>query len=198
MTRQRLYVVVVLIGVCALAGFGAVAAAKAAALGSGGPRHVPAHFRESLSAGRWDIYELTGTTTGSSVGPFSYSVTHRRSAALNASVISVTAPDGQPVAVHDQASNTTETIQKGSGLFTGVANSDAPSSGRYSITVNSDGPGQVILARPVLSELAGLLPWAGGALAGAVCILLGLVLLTLGYRHRPARPPGAGAAPGPG
>jgi hypothetical protein len=186
MTRRPLYVVLVLIGVCALAGFGAVAGVKAGALGSGSPRHVPGQFRESLSAGRWDIYELTGTTTGNSVGPLSYSVTHRRSPSLNASVMSVTAPGGQPVPMRDQASNTTETIQKGPDLYTGVGNFDARSSGRYSITVNSDAPGQVILARPVLSELAGLLPWAGGALAGAVCVLLGLVLLTLGYRRQPA------------
>jgi hypothetical protein len=186
MTRRRLYVAVVLIGVCALAGFGAVAGVKAAALGSGSPRHVPGQFRESLSAGRWDVYELTGTTTGNSVGPLSYSVTHRRPPSLNASAMSVTAPGGQPIPMHDQASNTTETIQKGSDLYTGVTNFNAPSSGSYSITVNSEGPGQVILARPVGSELAGLLPWAGGALAGAVCVLLGLVLLTLGYRSGPA------------
>jgi hypothetical protein len=49
----------------------------------------------------------------------------------------------------------------------------------------------VILARPVLSEFVSLLPWAGGALGGAVCIALGLILLTLGYR-RPARPPDPG------
>jgi hypothetical protein len=144
-------------------------------------------FRETLSAGRCDFYQLTGTTTGTSVGPLSYSVTHRRSPSLNVSGISVTAPDGQPVPMQDQASNTTETIQRGSDLYTGVANFDAPSSGSYSITVNSEGPGQVILARPVLSELVGLLPWAGGA-PGTVCIALGLILLTLGYRHRPSRP----------
>jgi hypothetical protein len=195
MTRRRLCVGILLIGVCALAGFGTVAAVKAASLGSGSPRHVPGQFRESLSAGRWDIYELTGTTTGSSVGPLSYSVTHRRSRVLDASVISVTAPDGQPVSMLDQATNVTETIQKGSDLYTGVANFDAPRSGSYSITVNRNGPGQVILARPVLSELAGLLPWAGGALGGAACIALGLILLTLGYR-RPAQPPDPAPAAG--
>ena len=193
MTRRRLCVGVLLIGVCALAGFGTVAVVKAASLGSGSPRHVPAQFRESLSAGRWDIYELTGTTTGSSAGPLSYSVTHRRSPAMGVSLISVTAPDGQPVPMLGQAANVTETIQKGPDLYTGVANFDAPSSGRYSITINTNGPGQVILARPVLPEFVSLLPWAGGALGGAVCIALGLILLTLGYR-RPARPadPGQG------
>ena len=183
MTRRRLNIVVVLIGVCALAGFGAVAAAKATALGSGSPRHVPGQFRETLSAGRWDFYELTGSTSGTSVGPFSYSVTHQQSALLNASAISVTAPGGQPLSVHDQATNTTETIRKGPDIYTGVGNFDAPSAGRYSITVSSDGPGEVILARPILTEFVGLLPWVGGALAGALCIALGLILLTFGHRH---------------
>lgn len=187
MTRKRLYVGVLLLGVCALAGFGAVAAARAASFGSGRPRHVPAQFRESLAAGRWDFYELTGTTRGTSAGGFSYSVTHQRSPDLSSSVIAVTAPDGRPVTVHDQASNSTETLQKGPDLYTGVANFEASASGRYSITVRSAGPDQVILARPVLAELAEVLPWGAGALAGAMCILLGLVLLTLGYRRRPGR-----------
>jgi len=110
MARKRLYVGVLLIGVCALAGFGTVAAVQAASLGSGSARHVPGQFREFLSAGRSDFYELTGTTTGGSVEPLSYSVTHRRSPVMSVSAISVTAPDGQPVPMHDQASNTTEPI----------------------------------------------------------------------------------------
>jgi hypothetical protein len=186
MTRKRLYTGVLVIGICALAGFGGVAAVQAAAIGSGTPRPVPGQFRESLSAGRWEVYELTGTTSGSSVGPLSYSVTHRQSPLAGPADISVTAPDGQLVAMRGQASNTTQTIQRGPYLYTGVAGFAAPSSGRYSITVSSAEPGRVLLARPILSQLVGLLPWAGGALAGAVCIAVGLILLTVGYRHRPA------------
>ena len=126
MTRKHLYVGVLLIGVCALVGFGAVAAVRAASFGSGSPRHVPAQFRESLAAGRWDFYELTGTTSGTSAGAFSYSVTHQRSPELSSSVIAVTAPGGRPVPVHDQAGNSTETLQKGPDLYTGVANFDRP------------------------------------------------------------------------
>jgi hypothetical protein len=186
-TRKRLYVSVVLLGVCALAGFGTVAAVRAAAsFGSGSPRHVPAQFRETLAAGRWDFYELTGTTRGTSAGPLSYSVTHQRSPDLSSSLIAVTAPDGRPVPVHDQSGNTTETLQKGPDRYTGVANFEAPAPGRYSVTVRTDGPDQVILARPVLSDIAAVLPWGIGALAGALCVLLGLILLTLDYRRRPS------------
>lgn len=183
MTRKRRYVGILLIGICALVGFGAVAAVRGASLGSGTPRPVPGHFRESLSAGNWEFYELTGITSGGSVGPLTYTFTHGRAPVLGPAAISVTAPGGQPVAMHGRTGNTTETIQRGGDIYTGVAGFDAQSTGRYAITVSSADPGQVILARPVLSQLLGLLPWAGGALAGAVCIAIGLILLTLGNRR---------------
>jgi hypothetical protein len=202
MNRKRRHAGILVIGICALVGFGAVAGVRAASLGAGSPRPVPGHFRESLSAGRWEFYELTGITRGGSAGPFSYNVTHGRSPVLGAAAISVTAPGGQPVAVHGQPGNTTETIQRGADIYTGVAGFDAQRSGRYAITVSSAGPGRVILARPVLSQLLALLPWAGGSLAGAVCIALGLILLTLGNRRRagprPAGPVPPRPAPGPG
>ena len=201
MTRKRRCVGILLIGICALVGCGAVAGVRAASPGAGGPRPVPGTFRASLTAGRWEFYELTGTTSGGSVGPLSYSVTHGRPAVLGAAAISVTAPGGQPVAMHGRAGNTTETIQRGGDIYTGVAGFDAPGPGRYAITVSSAGPGRVILARPVLSQLLGVLPWAGGALAGAVCIALALILLTLGNRRPGPRPAGPGPpwpAPGPG
>jgi hypothetical protein len=106
------------------------------------------------------------------------------------------------VAVRGQPGNATGTIQRGADIYTGVARFEAQSPGRYAITVSSAGPGRVILARPVLSQLLALLPWAGGSLAGAVCIALGLILLTLGNRRRagprPAGPVPPGPAPGPG
>jgi hypothetical protein len=88
--------------------------------------------------------------------------------------------------VHNQSGNSTETLQKGPDLYTGVASFEAPAPGRYSVTVSSDGPDQVILARPVLSDFAAVLPWGIGALAGAMCVPLGLILLTLEYRRRPS------------
>jgi hypothetical protein len=185
-TRKRLYVAVLMIGVCALVGFGATAAVRAASFGSGSPRPVPAQFRETLAAGRWDFYELTGTTRGTAAGPLSPSVTHQRFPDLSSSAIAVTAPDGRSVPVHAQSSNNTESLQRGPDLYTGVANFEAPAPGRYSVTVSSGRPGQVILARPVLADFAAVLPWGIGALAGAMCVALGLILLTLEYRRRPS------------
>jgi hypothetical protein len=41
-------------------------------------------------------------------------------------------------------------------------------------------------------ELEAVLPWAAGAVAGAVLILAGLVLATLGYRRPGLAPPPPG------
>jgi hypothetical protein len=102
---------------------------------------------------------------------------------LSSATIAVTAPDGRPVTVQDQSANGTESLQRGPDLYTGVAGFEAATSGPYSVTVRSDRPGEVIVGRPVLAGLVPVLLWGIGALAGAACVALGLILLTLQYRR---------------
>jgi hypothetical protein len=192
MRRNHRYGAMIAIGVCALTGFAIVAGIKVASFQTGSPRRVPAQFRESLAAGRWDFYELTGTTSSSSSGPLSFSTTHEHFPGLSSSMIGVTGPGGQMLSVQAQSGNSTQTIRKGAGIYTAVAHVDLPRPGRYVIRVSSDGPARVILARPVLPELEAVLPWAAGAVAGAVLILAGLVLATLGYRRPGLAPPPPG------
>jgi hypothetical protein len=183
-TKRRRYAIVVLIGLCVGLGFGAVADAKSP-FGIKGPEPVPGQFRESLPSGHWDVYQRTGTRTGGSVGAFSYSDTRRSAPELNSSMIVVTAPNGHQLPVNDQSGAAVETLQKGPDLYTKVADFDAPSSGTYSLAVHSPGPEQVILARPILSAVLRFLPWAAAAAAGALCFVIGLILLIVEYRRGP-------------
>jgi hypothetical protein len=199
MTKKVRYVVVALVGLCVGLGLGAVADGKSP-FGPGSPRAVPGQFRESLSGGRWNVYEMTGIRHGRSIGSFSYRVSSGHAPALTPSMITVTGPGGRGVPVTAQPSDVTETLQKGGDTYTAVADFDAPRSGTYSVAVASPGQEHVLLARPFWSGLAAFLPWAGGALAGALCFLIGLILLIVEYRRgsagRPAATPPGTTPPG--
>jgi hypothetical protein len=195
MTKKVRYVVVALVGLCVGLGLGAVADGKSP-FGPGHPRPVPGQFRQSLSGGHWNVYELTGTRHGRSIGSFSYSVSSGHAPALTPSMITVTGPGGRGVPVTGQPADVTETLQKSGNTYTAVANFNAPRAGTYSVAVASPGPDRVLLARPLWSGLAAFLPWAAGALAGALCFLIGLIMLIVEYRRSSTARPGI-TPPGP-
>jgi hypothetical protein len=68
----------------------------------------------------------------------------------------------------------------------GVASFQVPEAGRYSVAVDSRGSAEVVIARPVLSVFGAVLPRVGGAAAGGLCVLVGLLVLTLNHGRRPA------------
>jgi hypothetical protein len=159
------------------------------------PQRVPGRFQIALSSGQWDVYQLTGITSGTSVGGVSFTVTRQQAATVDAAMMHVIAPDGRRLEVQNQSGNTVETLQLDSDQYTGVASFQAPESGRYSVTVDGGGEADVVIARPVLSVFRALLPWAGAALAGALCVLIGLLLLTFRHRRDMAAPPPAAPYP---
>lgn len=199
MTKKVRYAIVALIGLCVGLGLGAVADGRSP-FGPGSPRAVPGQFRQSLSGGRWNVYELTGTRHGRSIGSFSYSGSSGHAPALTPSMITVTGPGGRGVPVTGQPGDVTETLQKGGDTYTAVADFDASRSGTYSFAVASPGQDHVLVARPFWSGLTAFLPWAAGALAGALCFLIGLILLIVEYRRgsagRPGTTPPGTASPG--
>ena len=184
MTTKRRYVIVVLAGVAIAAACGAFAIVQfIGAVKSAVPQRVPGRFQIALSSGQWDVYQLTGRSSGSNIGGVSVTVAHQLAPTLDSSMMTVTAPDGRQLAVQNRSASSVETLQLGSDLFTGVASFQAPDSGRYSVTVDSRTSTDVVIARPVLSVLGAALPWLGGAAAGGLCVLIGLVLLTLDHRQ---------------
>src|SRR5271169_3529756 len=118
MMRKRRFSIVLIAGAaitigCALAGYWQLAGTITAAV----PRPVPGRFDVSLGTGQWEIYQLTGTQTGASVGGVSVNVTHHQAPSLTAAMLTVTAPGGSQLPVQNQSAGTTETLQQGSEIY---------------------------------------------------------------------------------
>jgi hypothetical protein len=151
---------------------------------------APAHpmgtaVRIDLGAGRYNVFERTGTRSGGAGLTF----TDRR--AITIRDVTVLAPTGESLPVRAVGGN--ETITRGSEIFTSAATFTTPAAGSYDITVSGANGGSYVVARPITETFARQLPWFGlGALA-AVVAALGLVLLIVGIvrRSRRSSPPQA-------
>jgi hypothetical protein len=161
---------------------------------------VPGSFDVSLARGEWEIYELTGTVSGSSVGPFSYTKQTEGPVTIDSADIRVTGPDALPVATRNRFSPTSfQTYRTGSKIYTGVASFELTVSGHYQISVVAAQPGRVIVARPPFSGIASVLGWIVGGVMGAVALIAGLILLILDLdQRRRALVPTSAAASSPG
>jgi hypothetical protein len=150
---------------------------------------APASLREDLDAGRYVVFERTGSTH--SAGPFS--ATQQGPPTLVPSDVVVTGPDGRPEPTSFDQAN--ETITRGSSIFTGVVVFDAPTDGTYQIEIRGDG--QEVLLSPSLGETFRKLgPLFLLAVAGGLLFLTGVVLLVVGIVRRGRRQDVAAPAPG--
>jgi hypothetical protein len=185
---------VLLAGVVIAATCGAFAAVQfIGTVHSAVPQRVPGRFQVTLASGRWDLYQLTGITSGTSVGGVSVTETNQQAPTIDSSMLTVTGAGGRQLPVQNWSGNGVETLQLGSDLYTGVVSFRAPGPARYAVTVDSPGPAEVVIARPVLSVFEDALPWLAGALAGGLCFVVGLIMLIVIHRRNPRRtsPPGA-------
>jgi hypothetical protein len=146
---------------------------------------VPGGIATYLQKGKWEIYQLTGTVSGSSAGPFSYSQEHDGPVTIDSTDIHITDPAGRVVVPHERFSSTrSETYTTGSRIYTGVASFDTPASGTYRVSVASSQPGQVILATSPFAALARVLGWIIAAVTGAAVFVFGLIMLILDLDRR--------------
>jgi hypothetical protein len=163
---------------------------------------VPGSVAVHLAGGDWEIYELTGSVSGSSVGPFFYNRQANSVATIDSSDIQVTGPDGGVIATHDGSDppNSFQTYTTGSRIYTGVATFHATGSGTYRISVAGSQAQQVIVARPPLAVFVSVIRSIVTGVVGAAMFLVGLILLILDIdrRRRPPIPaPYAYGAAGP-
>jgi hypothetical protein len=141
---------------------------------------VPGSFDTQLASGQWEIYELTGTVNGSTVGPFSYSEETDGSVTIDSTDIRVMDPERRLVAARERFSPTSsQTYTSGSRLYTGVASFDVTAPGTYHVSVASSQPAQIIVARPPFAGLGRVLGWIIAAVVGGAVFLLGLIMLIL-------------------
>lgn len=189
MTKKRRFAIILLVGAaiitgCAIGGI----VQLAGAISSATPQPIPGRFQVSLGSGQWEIYQLTGTQSGVSVGGVSVNVTHYQAPSVTASMVTITSSGGTQVPVQNQSGNTTQTLQRGPDIYAGIASFQAPTAGNYFVSVVNSGAGVIVVSRPVLSYFVALLPWLGGGPFGLACLLIGLIGVIVAHRRSPARP----------
>jgi hypothetical protein len=148
---------------------------------------VPGESLESLGAGRYMVFERNGSNTD--LGPVHFSqsgFTH-----VDAQDVTVEGPDGLPVPVRRTSAN--ETLTQGSSIYTGVAEFNAPKSGRYRVSVQGQS-GEVIVGREMLDALRSGLGWILLAIVGFVLLVAGLIVAVARAFIHPAPDPRRGPA----
>ncbi len=114
---------------------------------------TPGTTQRHLTAGTWIVYQRTGTT----VGGAGFTFGDNNSPDLQPGQVSVTGPDGAPVAVEFASEN--DTITRSTKVFTSSLQFTVPVAGVYVITINTPESGEVIVTRSDSATRS--TPWAG-------------------------------------
>ena len=151
---------------------------------------TPARITLVASGGTYDVYERTGNRSSS--GGFTFS--NDRSTVLDPADVRVTGPGGVDVATRGMG-NTTETITKGTAVFTASVRFTASTPGTYTVTVGGT-PTQVLVARSFGGVFERIIGWLLGIIAAVLLFIAGVVLLIVGaVRRRNARGRAGGPSP---
>jgi hypothetical protein len=167
---------------------------------------LPAHISAPLTPATWQIYvETNGGLPDFNDDPGFPNDGGGNDFGIDASDVSVTAPDGTSVAVRDLPSDLTETEDLGSHSYLAVARFDISQPGLYEVDVraaNGDAGTRVLVGKSLGSDLIGVVKWLVMAGIGFLLGVVGIVLLIVGIvRRRGVRRRlayGGLTAPGPG
>jgi hypothetical protein len=138
---------------------------------------VPGELHVHLHNARYTVFQRTGTRSG-----FGSSTLDPPAVRIDPASVSVVAPDGSavPVFIDDD----TETLTRGSAIYSGSLVFDAPANGDYEMQFADQNPTTVVVARSLTDAFRSALLWFGtGALGGALFIA-GLVMLIVGVTRR--------------
>ncbi|MFI0433609.1 MAG: DUF2510 domain-containing protein [Candidatus Nanopelagicales bacterium] len=115
--------------------------------------------------------------------------------ALSPQTVSVTGAQG-PVMVRD--AGTTETLTRGQVVYEAVARFTIAEPGRYTVSLRSTDPTEVVIGPSLAVVLSGALPWVMVLGLGILVSLVGAALLiaTIVRRRRTPPSPGTPMAPG--
>ena len=154
---------------------------------------TPFEITEDLDAGRYVVFERTGTTR--TVGPITS--TNNDAPTLSPELVDVVGPDGAPLPT-EFLSGASETITQGNAVYTGVLEFEVATPGSHQIVVRGEGR-QVLVSRSLGDSFRGLLPFVGVAAIGGVLFLGGLALLIVGaVRSGRKATPAPSPTPSPG
>jgi len=156
---------------------------------------TPGAARRHLGKGTWVVYERTGSRHGVGI-----TFTQNADVTIDPTEVTVTGPDGSTLTVDE--TTVSETITRGSSIYTGAVQFRVPRPGVYTVQVDTPEPGQVLVGRSLGDTFRSLIaPVLAGA-GGGLLVGVGIVLFIIGTvrRNRSDRRmafPG-GWAPGPG
>jgi Protein of unknown function (DUF2510) len=188
-TLKRVGLALIAVGVCVMALCGTVIGVKivpSLIRGITGPVYaVPMDRTISLSAGKYLVFERTGTRT--SGGPIT--VTDDQGVSIGPDQIRVTAPDGTGVATGFPSG--AQTIERNGVVFTGAVEFRARVSGDYEISVQTSSPTTVMISRDLGSLIISVLAWIATGAAGFFLLAAGTVMLIVYATRRNRTPPGA-------
>jgi hypothetical protein len=142
-----------------------------------GPRFATPSSQElTLDTGTWVVFERTGSTHGGAGFTFSEGT----SVSLSPRDVTVTGPS-EPVVRSDLGGNSSETVTRGSAVYTGALRFDVTTKGRYTVTVSHEG--EVLVARP-LSHVFSRWPFLVAGVVGGAAVIAGVVMWIVGAGHR--------------
>jgi hypothetical protein len=145
-----------------------------------------------LDAGKYVIYEQTGSSDGSQ-----FPVTTTGPVDIAPQDVQITGPDGAAVDTDYPAG--TDTINRNGIVYTGAVAFRAAHSGRYEIRVESESGSRVLVSKDIVSEVLSALIWVLGLVIGGLVTAVGFVLLIIHWtrRSRANRLPPPGWYPDP-
>jgi hypothetical protein len=135
---------------------------------------APAHLSLYLHHARYTVYERSGSSSGFGVHPGVVTIVP--------SQVTVTAPDGEPVAVFRL--DYTETITRQGQVYTGAVRFDARTTGNYDIRLTNPVPTSVLITRSLGDAIRSVLVWIGTGAVGGIIFVAGLVMLIVGVTRR--------------
>lgn len=181
--RTALAVIALGVAVAVVAGVGLVL--RVVSVFSSPAVSTPADLHRHLRPGTYEVYERTGSKSGA--GGFSF--TNDGPVTITPADVAVVGPDGRPVAV-GMPGTVSETVTRGSQIYTGAVRFTVVTSGVYDVRVRSTGgAGEVVVAETLGSTFRSGAQWFGVLGLGVFVMLVGFLLLLIGVlRRRSARP----------
>lgn len=142
---------------------------------------LPAHLQRHFGTGTYEVYQRTGTRSGS--GGFTFS--SDRSTTLTPRDVRIRDSIGTPV-TPSYPTGATETITRGSASYTGAVTFDITRSGDYTVDIRPDGDGmpEAIVTRSLGGAFVAAAKWLVMFGFGALIAVIGLVLLIVGIVRR--------------
>jgi hypothetical protein len=138
---------------------------------------VPGDLSLHLHHARYTVYQHSGSRS-----TFGSVTSDPSTVRIDPSALSIKGSDGSTVAVF--ADPNSETLTRGSDVYSGALVFNVPADGTYDLTFANPTSTTVVVARSLSDALHGALKWFGVGAFGGMLVVAGVVLLIVGATRR--------------